>query len=101
MSRWTTPSWWACSSASAACTPRLATVRKYAGLRVEPSVERTAAGRVLVSAAGPSHCPLSPGETRWAEGESGEGPVACEAAAPPLGGAHFPGAGSLATPVDP
>src|SRR5215469_7557043 len=38
MSRWTTPSWWACSSASAACTPSCATVRQCAGLSSEYAV---------------------------------------------------------------
>src|SRR6516165_8398398 len=46
MSRWTTPNWWACSSAPAACTPRWATARKKAGLLVECSVARAATGDV-------------------------------------------------------
>ena len=39
MSRWTTPIWWACSSASAAWMPRFAARRKNSRVRCEPSVE--------------------------------------------------------------
>src|SRR5262249_19187592 len=52
MSRWTTPSWWACSSPSAACTPSRATARKYPGLPAERSVARSAAGTVGADATG-------------------------------------------------
>src|SRR5262249_40135829 len=88
-SRWTMPSWWACSRASAACTPRLATLRKNARHLVERSVDSAAAGGGAVSAS----------EGGEGLGAGTQAVVGCGSAPLRLTGAHLPEASSPARPA--